>query len=75
MTRQGLDYCDRMDAKRCVVDGCGSGLGVPVIGDEYLRRCVHCGEDLLRRRMGVDEMEYVRHYGNIAMRCSTRRFA
>ena len=40
-----LDYCDRMDAKRCVVDGCGSGLGVPVIGDEYLRRCVHCGEE------------------------------
>ena len=41
-----LDYCDRMDALRCTVDGCGSGLGVPAkLGGTDLLRCVHCGDE------------------------------
>ena len=46
-----LDFCDRMDARRCCLDSCGSGLGVPFGDDggsdgqgESLLRCVHCGE-------------------------------
>lgn len=45
-----LDFCDRMDARRCCLDSCGSGLGVPLGEDdgsdgqgESLLRCVHCG--------------------------------
>lgn len=41
-----LDFGDRMDAKRCAVDGCGSGLGVPAcVGDREWLRCVHCGDE------------------------------
>ena len=40
-----LDFCDRMEARRCAVRGCGSGLGVPVqVGRDAALRCVHCGD-------------------------------
>ena len=42
-----LDFLDRLDALRCTLDGCGSGLSVPVRTSTSLAGtplvCVHCG--------------------------------
>ena len=42
-----LDFLDRLDALRCTLDGCGSGLSVPVRTSTSLTGtplvCVHCG--------------------------------
>ena len=43
-----LDYSDKLDALRCALEECGSGLGVPdsssATDGGSLLRCVHCGE-------------------------------
>jgi hypothetical protein len=42
---QELDYCERLDERRCAFDDCGSGLGVHAAVGSALLRCVHCGEE------------------------------
>ena len=39
------ELADELDAMRCRCEGCGTGLSYPLLHEEGVRRCVHCGGD------------------------------